>query len=431
MVDKDFALNPIFNTVKMNIMTITLEEQITLFIEANKNELLEHRRWFHQHPETSFEEFKTSEYIQNYLREIGVTDIKTIAGTGVICEIGQGGLTHGARFNMDGLPIAEENQIPFCSLYSGYSHSCGHDFELAWGLMTAKYFQENKPNGTLRLIFQPAEEGPGKEAHGKTGGQILAELGAFNIDSVMSLHVEPEVDLGTVSIVDGEVTCSAYDFDFVLHGKTCHAAKPQQGKNPVPFAAQLTNDIYQLQEKIKSEKKTDEEFILITVSNLSTRLQLDKTDKEETLNTISEYAIVKGISRIRSKEVKGNLEKGLQQLASKYTILMNDESSTSYDCKLNIRQVAVATINDKRCVDNAIAAAKDNELKVISKRTTWRDDAGWASEKAPSAHGFIGIFDGVPTALHSPTFNPNEDGLQIGLEVFIGTLEKNFHNFIK
>jgi amidohydrolase len=412
-------------------MTISLEQQVTSFIAANKHELLEHRRWFHQHPETSFEEFKTSEYIQNYLRGIGATNIKTMAGTGVICEIGNGGLTHGARFNMDGLPIEEENQISFCSIHSGYSHSCGHDFELAWGLMIAKYFQENKPNGKLRLIFQPAEEGPGKESHGKTGGQILAELGAFNIDSVMSLHVEPEVDLGTVSIIDGEVTCSAYDFDFVLHGKTCHAAKPQQGKNPVPFAAQLTNDIYTLQEKIKSGKKTDEEFVIITVSNLSSRLQLDRPDKDESLNTIPEYAILKGISRVRSKEVKENLEIGLNELSRKYTKLMNDDSSTSYDCKLNIRQVAVATINDKRCVDNVIATAKDNNLNIIAKRTTWRDDAGWASEKAPSAHGFIGIFDGVPTALHSPTFNPNEDGLHIGLEIFLGTLERNFHNFIK
>lgn len=197
-------------------MAPTLEEQIALFIESNTEELIELRRWFHQHPETSFEEFKTSQYIQNYLKKIGVTNIKTVAGTGVVCEIGAGGLTHGARFNIDGLPIKEENEISFRSIYDGYSHSCGHDFEVAWGLMTAKYFQENKPNGTLRLIFQPAEEGPGKEAHGKTGGQVLAELGAFDIDSVMSLHVEPELDLGSMSIIDGEVTCSAFDFDFKL-----------------------------------------------------------------------------------------------------------------------------------------------------------------------------------------------------------------------
>ena len=410
-------------------MTITLEEQIAQFIEENKDELLKQRHWFHQHPETSFKEFKTSDYIKNYLHQIGVTHITTIAGTGVICEIGEEGFVHGARFNMDGLPIPEDNQIPFRSLHNGYSHSCGHDFELAWGLLTAKYFQKFKPNGTLRLIFQPAEEGPGEEPHGKTGGQILAELGAFDIDSIMSLHVEPEVDLGTISIIDGEVTCSAYDFDFILHGKACHAAKPHQGKNPVPLAAKLIEDIYQLQKEIKSEIISEEGFVIITISNLSTRLQLEKSDVEETVNTIPEYAILKGICRVRTKEVKERVENGLKELASKYTVLLNTDNSIINECKLNIRQVAIATINDKHCVDNAIETARSNNLKVISRRTIWRDDAGWASEKTRSAHGFVGIYDGIPTMLHSPTFNPNEEGLHIGLGMFIGTLEKNFHNF--
>jgi amidohydrolase len=405
-------------------MPEVLDSKISQFIIDNKEELLAKRRWFHQHPETSFKEFKTSEYIQNYLAQIGATYIKNISTTGIICEIGKGDLTHGARFNMDGLPIPEETQLPFCSLFSGYSHSCGHDFELAWGLMTAKYFQQNKPNAKVRLIFQPAEEGPGEESHGKTGGQILAELGAFNIDTVMSLHVEPEVPLGTVSIIDGEVTCSAYDFDFVLHGKTCHAAKPHQGINPVPVAAKLIEDIYKLQEKIKTEIKDNEGFVMITVSNFSTRLQLDKADKEETNNTIPEYGILKGISRVRSKSVKEKLEHGLKELELKYKSILQD-------CKLNIRQVAVATINDKRCVANAITTAKNHDLKVISKRTTWRDDAGWASEKAASAHGFIGIEDGVPTALHSPSFNPNEEALIVGLTIFLGTIERNCNTFIK
>jgi amidohydrolase len=397
-----------------------LENNISRFIEYNFDELVEHRRWFHQHPETSFKEFQTSKYIKDYLVSIGISKIKSIAGTGVVCEIGESVIIHGARFNMDGLPIPEANQISFCSLFNGYSHSCGHDFELAWGLMTAKYFQENKPSATIRLIFQPAEEGPGEETHGKTGGQILAELGVFNIDSVMSLHVEPEVPLGTISIVDGEVTCSAYDFDFVLHGKTCHAAKPHQGINPVPHAAKLIDDIYSLQQKIRTQIKDDEGFLLLSISHFSTRMQLDRTDKEETINTIPEYGIIKGISRVRSKSTKEKLEKGLKELEEKYKSLLQD-------CKLQIRRIAVAAINDKRCVDNAIMTAKNHDLKVISKRTTWRDDAGWASEKAPSAHGFIGIDDGVPTALHSPTFNANEEALKVGLTIFIGTLESNCH----
>ncbi|MDI9338411.1 MAG: M20 family metallopeptidase [Alphaproteobacteria bacterium] len=400
------------------------DTKIAHFVLENKEELFEHRRWFHQHPETSFKEFKTSEYIQNYLRNIGIENIKTICKTGVICEIGNTGLIHGARFNMDGLPIAEENNLPFCSVFSGYSHSCGHDFELAWGILIAKYFQENKPAATIRLIFQPAEEGPGEEEHGKTGGQLLAELGAFDIQSIMSLHVEPELPLGTLSIIEGEVTCTAYDFNFVLKGKTCHAAKVHQGINPIPIATQLIENIYHLQNAINNEIKDDEGFLIITVSSIASRHQLDNLKHEESINTVPEYVIIKGICRLRSNKVKNSLINGLKQLEIKYKVNLQD-------CILKINKVAVATINHKICVENALETAKNNNIKVVSKRTTWRDDAGWASEKAPSAHGFIGIHDGIITHLHSPTFNPNENALLIGLTIFLGTLERNMIAFNK
>jgi amidohydrolase len=400
----------------------SLDDAITDFISKNSEELILQRRWFHQHPETSFKEFNTSGYIQNYLKKQGISKIRIIAGTGVICEIGNGNPVHAARFNMDALPIHEESDVPFRSLYNGYSHSCGHDFELAWGLLIAKYFQENKPNGTIRLIFQPAEEGPGEKSNGKTGGQILAELEAFNVDSVMSLHVEPEISLNTISITDGEVTCDAFDFDFVLQGKTCHAAKPHQGLNPIPVASEIVTGIYALQEKIKSKITDDEGFILITVSNISSRFHSEKKDIEETINTIPEFVVIKGISRVRSKPIKEMLFNGFAEIEAKY-------KNELHGCILNIRQVAVATINDKTCVRHAIETAIGNNFSVVSKRTTWRDDAGWASQKAPSAHGFVGIYDGVQTSLHSPGFNPNEKGLEIGLKIFIGTLERHFKNF--
>jgi amidohydrolase len=397
------------DNAKIIKMKKTLEEKINQFVAANIVSLLEQRRWFHQHPETSFKEFETSKYIQEYLKSIGIDRIEVVAGTGVVCYIGTGDYTTAARFNMDGLPIQEKNPISFCSLNSGYSHSCGHDFELAWGVMIAKYFQENKPeNGMVKLIFQPAEEGPGEEPHGKTGGQILAELGVFNVDSIMSLHLEPEVDLGTVSIVAGEVTCTAFDFEIIIHGKTCHAAKPQQGINP---------DIYKLQDRIINAKSDDEEFILVTVSNISSRMDSVKLDVEETINTIPEFVVIKGISRIRSNKVKNKLYNGLDKISKKYKELQN--------CKLKINQVAVSTINSKDLTNNALLTANLNGWNVLSRRTTWRDDAGWASEKAPTFHGFVGIFDGVHTALHSPTFNPNEDALSIGLSMFLGTMTKN------
>lgn len=393
-------------------------KKIDEFIKQNKSEMLAHRRWFHQHPEFSFKEYKTSAYIVSYLKELELDDIEVVAKTGVVCTIGQGEYVAACRFNMDGLPIPERTALPFCSLHSGYSHSCGHDFELAWGVMIAKYFKEYPPqNGKVRLIFQPAEEGPGEEEHGKTGGRILSELGVFDVDSVMSLHLDPEVDIDTVSIVAGEVTCSAYDFEIILQGKTCHAAKPTQGINPVDFLAKILNDINKIKTNIMKNKKSDEEFILLTVTQVSTRNDLTNSNLEETINTIPEFLILKGISRIRSNRVKIALEKGLNKILNKAFGLVNSQ--------VMLNKVAVATINSVEITENALQAAKEHNLKVISKRTTWRDDAGWASEKAPTFHGFVGIFDGTPTALHSSTFNPNEEALINGLKMFLSVIEKN------
>src|SRR5580693_4218693 len=120
----------------------SIDEIISQFVSDNRDELICHRRWFHQHPETSFKELETSNYIQKFLSQIGIKKVETIAETGVICEVGNGKMTHACRFNMDGLPIREKNKINFCSIRKGYSHSCGHDFELAWGLMIAQYFQK-------------------------------------------------------------------------------------------------------------------------------------------------------------------------------------------------------------------------------------------------------------------------------------------------
>ncbi len=402
-----------------------IDTRITEFISKNLDELVMHRRWFHQHPETSYKEFETSRYIRGFLSAYGAKSIESIAVTGVICKIGTLGKTHAARFNMDGLPIPEENPFPYCSIRSGYSHSCGHDFELAWGLIVAKYFLQYPPNETIKLVFQPAEEGPGDESHGKTGGQLLAELGAFSVDTVMSLHVEPEIPLGTVSIIEGEVTCGAYDFEFVLHGKTCHAAKPAQGINPVPIAASLIQDLYFLQEKVKDESSMNEEaYLLLTTTCFSTQLQLTKGNQEESVNTIPEYGILKGISRVRSKIAEEKLLAGFQSLQAAY-------STKLQECILNLRKVALATINDGNCVQNVKNAASVNGLNIVSKRTTWRDDAGWAAAQAPSAHGFIGIYDGIATALHSPSFNPNEAALPIGLVIFLGTLERHMFNFFE
>ena len=390
------------------------------FVESSNTELRNQRRWFHQHPELAFKEKLTSGYIASYLKSIGVSNLKIEAKTGVICEIGSAGKLGACRFNMDALPIPEKIDFNFKSKFKGYSHACGHDFELAWGLLIAKYFVKNPPNNTLKLIFQPAEEEPGDEPLGRTGGQVYADTGVFDVDAIFSLHVDPEVELGTVSIIDGEVTCAAYDFEYTLQGKSGHAAKPHLAINPVFYASKLIEELYLLQEEIKKSFKDDEGFVVITPSVIQTRIDKDSVSTEESQNTVPEFVFIKGISRVRSKDATERLLKGLKTLSKKCDELV------SFNMKLIKR--APATVNDTNLVSFVKESCSENEIKLISKRTTWRDDAGWGSEKAPTAHGFVGIGSGAESRLHSPYFNADENGLKIGLVVFLNSLNKFLNN---
>jgi amidohydrolase len=389
---------------------------IERFIENSTQELIAHRRWFHQHPEIAFKEQKTSDYIIAYLNSIGIHNIKTEAGTGVVCEIGDGHKVGACRFNMDALPIPEKIDWDFKSKINGYSHACGHDFELAWGLMIAKYFAENPPKNKLKLLFQPAEEEPGDEPLGRTGGQVYADMGLFNVDAIFSLHVDPEVEFGTTSIIDGEVTCAAYDFEYILQGKAGHAAKPHLAINPVFYASKLIGDLYFLEETIRKSFKDDEGFVVITPSIVQSRIDKDPVGKEESQNTIPEFVFVKGISRVRSKDATESLLKGFEAISKNYHELVSLE--------LKLVKRAPSTLNDKNLVNFVKQSCSENEIKLIEKRTTWRDDAGWGSEKAPTAHGFVGIGGSAESRLHSPYFSPDERGLQIGLTIFLNSLIK-------
>ena len=395
-------------------------ESIKSFIGRTADELVEIRRWFHQYPEVAFKEQRTSQFIVQYLESLGIKSISIEAGTGVVCKIGSGGKTGSCRFNMDGLPIPEKVDTEYKSKLNGYSHSCGHDFELAWGLLIAKYFSQNPPRNGLKLLFQPAEEEPGNDPSGRTGGQVYAEMGLFNVDAIFSLHVDPEVELGTISIIDGEVTCAAYDFEYTLQGKACHAAKPHLGVNPIYYASKLIGDLYLLQDEIQKSFSDDEGFIVITPSVLLTKIDKDSVGSEESQNTIPEYAFVKGTSRVRSKKATEKLLIGFETISKKYPDLLS----------LNLKLVkrAPATLNDTYLVNLVKESCSENSINVISKRTTWRDDAGWGSEKAPTSHGFVGIGGGAESRLHSPVFNADERGLQTGLNVFLNSLNKFLNN---
>jgi len=211
-------------------------------------DVLNIRRHLHAHPELSFQEFNTVSFVEEQLRKIGITDIKRIAGTGLVAHI-QGhepaSKCIALRADMDALPITEANEIPFVSQNTGVMHACGHDVHTSCLLGAAQILHEMKDqfSGTIKLLFQPGEEShPG-------GASIMIEEGALINpvpQAIFGLHVFPNLPAGTVGFRPGRYMASADEIYITIHGKGGHAAQPHQTVDPIAIAALVITGLQQV-----------------------------------------------------------------------------------------------------------------------------------------------------------------------------------------
>ncbi len=206
------------------------------------------RRHLHAHPELSFREFNTVSFVEEQLQKIGITDIKRIAGTGLVAHI-QGrepaSKCIALRADMDALPISEENDIPYVSQNAGVMHACGHDVHTSCLLGAARILHEMRDQftGTIKLLFQPGEEShPG-------GASIMIEEGALKApvpQAIFGLHVFPNLPSGTVGFRPGRYMASADEIYITIHGKGGHAAQPHQTVDPIAIAALVITGLQQI-----------------------------------------------------------------------------------------------------------------------------------------------------------------------------------------
>lgn len=211
-------------------------------------DVLNIRRHLHAHPELSFQEFNTVSFVEEQLRKIGITDIKRIAGTGLVAHI-QGcepaSKCIALRADMDALPITEANDISYVSQNAGVMHACGHDVHTSCLLGAARILHEMRDQftGTIKLLFQPGEEShPG-------GASIMIEEGALKDpvpQAIFGLHVFPNLPAGTVGFRPGRYMASADEIYITIHGKGGHAAQPHQTVDPIAIAALVITGLQQV-----------------------------------------------------------------------------------------------------------------------------------------------------------------------------------------
>ncbi len=228
-------------------------------IRSLQPQLVEWRRRLHQQPELGFQEKLTAEFVSQKLQEWGIEHQTGIAQTGIVAIIKGGKIDSGKvlaiRADMDALPIQELNEVPYKSQHDGVMHACGHDGHTAIALGTAYYLQVTRQNfaGTIKIIFQPAEEGPG-------GAKPMIEAGVLknpDVDAIIGLHLWNNLPLGTVGVRAGALMAAVECFKCTILGKGGHGAMPHQTVDSIVVAAQIVNALQEGDGSLKAPKEQE------------------------------------------------------------------------------------------------------------------------------------------------------------------------------
>jgi amidohydrolase len=375
-----------------------------------REELISIRRRIHQYPEIGFCEVQTSRFIQEKLKEYGLKVQAGLAKTGVVGIIeGEPGKTILIRSDMDALPIKEENDVPYRSRIDGMMHACGHDGHVAIGLVAAKLLSLRKRSlgGSVKFIFQPAEEGPG-------GARVMLEEGILkdpDVDVAIGLHIWNDLPLGKIGVRSGPIFASADEFTIKVIGRGGHAGYPHQCVDPVVISAEIIN----LVQTIVSRKVDPLKSAVVTIG------RIEGGTKH---NIIPEFVTLYGTVRTFEEPIKQRIKTQLEGIVKGITSLHGASYSFEY---LELCPVLINSPQICGAVHDAAAevVGKDNVLEEPC--VMGAEDMAFILREVPGAYFVVGSANpskGFAYPHHSPRFDFDEEALLIGLEVILRTVEK-------
>jgi amidohydrolase len=377
------------------------------------NHLIEWRRQLHQYPELSFKEYQTAEFITRKLYEIPGMNVEIGLGmeTSVIGTISNGdGPTVAVRADIDALPIREENNVCYSSKNDGVMHACGHDAHTAIVLGVAKLISkclQNRMKGTVKFIFQPAEEST--DEHGLSGSPYLVKAGVYDdVDAAIALHMCPWLPVGEVQINDGYSMANVDVFNAKIVGTGGHGAYPELGTDPIWMLGPVMQAIH----SIVSRRVSSLDFAVISIG---------KVQAGTASNIIPTEVFIEGTIRSYKEEVRDLLASELQKA---FSIVGNFGGSYT----LNITRGEPALNNDPIINDWIKKSIKTiyPQFKIHEKPFGMGgEDFGYVTQKLPSAMFFLGCAteDGVKRELHTPIFDLNEKCLPMGVAILTKTIE--------
>ena len=367
---------------------------MTIDLDALVQEMTGWRRDLHSHPEFGFEEQRTSAFVAAKLREFGLDEVVLgVGGTGVVGTLkrGSGNRAIALRADMDALRIPEQGEASYRSQNAGVMHACGHDGHTAMLLGAAKLLaSEGGFDGTVRFIFQPAEEW-GRGALAMLDDRLMER---FPFEELYGLHNAPGLAVGRFQTRPGAIMSAEDNFEIVLRGVGGHAARPHVGKETLVAACALVVSL----QTIVSRRLSPAEIAVVSVTELIT---------DGTRNALPGEARILGDARSFNPAVSADIEQQMRVIAEGIARAYNVEQSVSYTREF------VPLLNDPALTDEALGAARDllgaDNVSLAPEPFTGSEDFARFLHHVPGCFAFLGNGESAP--LHNPRYDFDDAGL--------------------
>ena len=382
-----------------------------------ESKVIEWRRDFHQNPELSNREFKTAEKIAKHLKSLGMEVETGVAHTGVVGLLkgNNSGKVIALRADIDALPVIERNNLDFKSKVittflnteTGVMHACGHDTHTAILMGVAEILSKNKDkiNGTVKFIFQPAEEGPPPGEEG--GAALMIKEGVLEnpkVDAIFGLHISSGIPVNTIKYKTEGMMAAVERFVINVKGKQTHGSQPWSGVDPILISAKIIDG---LQTIISREAKLTDEAAVITVGKITSGVRF---------NIIPETAEMIGTLRTLNPDMKTLIIRRMTEMTETIAKAYGGEATIEFQNNTAI------TFNDVALVEQMLPTIKkvagENNVQVM-KATTGGEDFSFFQEVIPGFYFYLGgMTPGNTEAFphHTPDFKIDESGLLLGVK---------------
>ena len=376
--------------------------EVRQLAERIQPELVELRRYFHMHPEPSFEEVNTANKIVQELTELGIA-VKRLAKTGVVGTLtgGKPGKTVALRADMDALSIHEDTGLEFASKNEGFMHACGHDCHVTCLLGAAKILTELKDeiSGTVKFFFQPAEEIA-------QGAKAMVQDGAMEgVDAVFGMHVLGELPVGSVNITAGPRMASADIFKITVMGQGGHGSAPHQGVDAIVAGAAIVMNL----QTIVSREINALDPVVVHVGKLVSG---------DRFNIIASQALIEGGNRTFNPDVRERLPEIMKRIVDSTAAAFRASAEMEYTWG------CPPLINDDYLAQMAQGTVRKlfgEEGLIDMPQMTGSEDFPFYADKAPGVFAFLGVGNkekGIGWPLHHACFDVDEGALEIGAAVY-------------